>query len=239
MNLINATTELWSNREVTLISAETTIFEDPIYQKESTKVYVLRENVPKNIEIPPGKFSVSFTWLTIIHRTADGFEDLFQRLHEMGAGELLKSHTREWNEFWEENGISVDGNDELSKSIRGSLYAIASSLPSPNSFSDNGPFYGLSPSGLGLGGPELEGYQGHGFWDTETWMHPAILLLEPEWSRRLLDYRHLMRKASYDNAKNTGYKGLRYAGECVQKRRFDFEFIFVDIHGNRHSPVAM
>lgn len=210
MNLINSTTKLQPNCEVNLISAETKIFEDPIYQKEFTKVYILREIVPKFIEFPSGQIHVTYTWLTIIQHTSDGIEELFQRLHQMSAVELLKSHTREWNNFWEENTISVDGNDDLSNSIQSSLYAIASSLPSLRRLSDNVPYFGLSPSGLGLGGPKLEGYQGHGFWDTETWMHPAILLLEPEWSKRLLKYRHLMKNAADDNARNSGYKGLRY-----------------------------
>lgn len=225
MNLINTTSKVLANREVNLIWAETKTFEDPIYQKESTKVCILRENVPKFIEIPSGQFSVTFTWLTIMQHTSDGIEELFQRLHGMTAVDLLWAHTREWSYFWEENGISVNGNDELLKSITSSLYAIASSLPSLKRFSDNGPYYGLSPSGLGLGGPKLEGYQGHGFWDTETWMHPAILLLEPEWSERLLNYRHLMRDAAYDNARNTGYKGLRYAEEMQE-----FGFVFFDFY---------
>lgn len=193
-----------------LIEAETKIFEDSTYQTVAPKVYVLREIVPEFIEIPSGETSVTFSWLTIIQHTPDGIRDLFEQLHQLNADALLESHTREWSDFWDEDGIFVDGNDQLAKSIQSSLYAIASSLPSLNRFADNRPFYGLSPSGLGVGGPKLDGYRGHNFWDTETWMHPAILLLEPEWSERLLNYRHLSRRTAYDNAKNTSYKGLRY-----------------------------
>lgn len=239
MNFINSTAKSQSNRDFELISAETKIIEDPTYQKEFTKVYILREIVPKFIEIPSGQVSITRTWLTIIQPTSDGIEDLFQRLHGMSDDDSLESHTREWSSFWEEGAISVDGNDELSKSIQSSLYTIASSLPSLRRFSDNGPYYGLSPSGLGLGGPNLEGYQGHSFWDTETWMHPPILLLEPQWSKRILEYRHLMKNAANDNAKNTGYKGLRYAEICILFFIFSILIVhFLDTRGNRLLLVA-
>lgn len=209
MTLVKSNTKLLLNQEIVLISAETKLIEDPVYQSEPTKVFILYEQIPKFIELPSEVTSGTFTWLTLIQHTPDGIDELFQRMHEMSDDDLLEAHTSEWNNFWEENAISVGANDELTKSIYGSLYAIASSLPSLKSFSNNGAFYGLSPSGLGLGGPLLEGYHGHSFWDTETWMHPAILLLQPKWSQQLLNYRFLGRIAAYDNAENTGYNGLR------------------------------
>lgn len=247
LHLAKSSSTVLSNRKVNIISAETEIFEDPAYQNEPTKVYVLHEVAPTFITIPIAQSSITWTWLTIIQSTPDGLEELFQKLHEMNAEDLLAAHSGEWNDFWEGNAISVEGDEELAKSIRSSMYAIASSLPSLKRFADNGPFYGLSPSGLGLGGPKLEGYQGHGFWDTETWMHPAILLLEQEWSRRLLNYRHLMRNAAYDNAKNTGYKGLRCVEADRKLRQFHSTpslpttyvyFISADFHGSRLSLVA-
>lgn len=202
-------TGIIADREVVLVAATTQTSEDPIYQNGLSKVFILYERIPKSIQIPSGHLSVSFTWLTIIHHSADDMEELFERLHAMSADDLLKSHTREWNDFWEENGISVHGNDELSKSIQSSLYAIASSLPSLKSLSENGPFYGLSPSGLGLGGRKDEAYEGHSFWDSETWILPAVLLIEPKWSEKILNYRHIVRQAARNNAQNAGYEGLR------------------------------
>lgn len=198
-----------ADREVVLIAATTQSSEDPIYQSELSKVFILYERIPKSIQIPSGQLSVSFTWLTIIQHThtADDMEELFQRLHAISADDLLKSHTREWNDFWEENGISVHGNDELSKSIQSSLYAISSSLPSLQSLSENGPFYGLSPSGLGIGGPKRETNEGHSF--SETWILPAVLAIEPKWSEKILNYRHIVREAAHDNAQNAGNEGLR------------------------------
>lgn len=197
-----------SNREVVLLKASTKISEDPAYQKHMSEVIIAHEIIPNNIKILKGETSTNFTWITIVKSKVDGIENLFLKTHE-NSESLFKLHTDEWKKFWQENSISVNGNDELSKSIQASLFAMAASLPSLNTFHSRDAFYGLSPSGLGLGGPKLDGYQGHSFWDTEIWMHPPILLLEPKWSRELLNYRYIVRESAYHNAQNTGYKGLR------------------------------
>jgi trehalose/maltose hydrolase-like predicted phosphorylase len=45
--------------------------------------------------------------------------------------------------------------------------------------------YSLSPMGLsGLG------YNGHVFWDTEIWMYPPLLMLQPDIARSLLEYHY-------------------------------------------------
>lgn len=198
-----------SKRKIVLLAATTQIVEDPIYQSKRSKVFILYERIPKTIRFRRRKNTASFTWLTMVQNEKDGIEDLFQYLHA-NAHDLLKTHTIEWNNFWSEHGISVDGNAELSKSIQSSLYAIASNLPSLRSFSSNEPFYGLSSCGLGSGGPMHEGYEGHSLWDSETWLLPSILLIEPKWSQELLKYRHDVREAARQHANNTGFQGLRW-----------------------------
>lgn len=204
-NIKRATT---LNRTVYLMNATTIVSEDPNFQQELPNVYVLYENIPHKIELHLGEVYKKFVWITIIDSTDISDLSLFEQVHN-DYERLFTLHTAEWKTFWNENSIIVDGNDGLSKSIQSSLYAIASSLPSLNNFRTREPFFGLSPSGLGLGGPKLEGYQGHSFWDTEIWMHPPILLLEPKWSEKLLNYRYMLRQTARENAENTSYKGLR------------------------------
>lgn len=190
------------------VNASTLISEDPTYQKEPLNVYILYERIPREIGMHSGEVFKKFTWLTIIDYKDNKNLSIFDRVHNEHDN-LLQLHIKEWKTFWDEDSISAEGNDELTKSIQASLYAIASSLPSLNTYRQREPFFGLSPSGLGLGGPMMEGYLGHSFWDTETWMHPSILLLEPKWSHELLNYRYLVRETAHDNAQNTTYKGLR------------------------------
>lgn len=71
------------------------------------------------------------------------------------------------------------------------------------------PFYGLSPTGLGRGGRNLDDYEGHNFWDTEMFMMPPVALIKPEWAKQLLHYRFMMLNAAKDYAKAGGYRGSR------------------------------
>lgn len=206
LDIITKTSKRIGDREVFLISAQTKESEDPEYQKELSKVFILYESLPKSIEIPSGQTATNFTWLTIIQHVPDGIEELFQKMHE-DHDDVLKIHVNEWTGFWNENAITAEGNNELTKSIQSSLFALVSTLPSIRSFSDSGDFYSLSPSGVGIATPLA--CIGHVFWGTEIWMYPAIALFEPIWGEKILNYRHLGMKAARDNARNTGYKGLR------------------------------
>lgn len=211
----------WTERNIVVISAETVLLEDPIYQTEPSSVYILYEEIPNFIEINLKEDLLEFTYFTIIQKDIDGIETLFELL-QRSKNELFDIHKFEWNRFWHESAISVDGNNELSTNIQASIYAIASSLPSLKTHTKRDPFYGLSPSGLGVGGAILDGYRGHDFWDTETWMLPAIMLLEPQWSRELLNYRFLMRYAAQMNANETGYKGIRLVTDAKSEKCIHF-----------------
>lgn len=85
--------------------------------------------------------------------------------------------------------------------------------------SREGTAYSLSPMGLsGLG------YNGHAFWDTEIWMYPALLLLQPKIAESLIEYRYQRLQAARHNAFSHGYKGAMYPWESAAS-------------GNEETPV--
>lgn len=198
-----------SEKSVQIIEATTNRVEHPLYQHDFSTVSILYEEIPSIIELLPEQIEAEFIWITLVQQNSSDIEKIFRELHD-NSFDLLKTHTNEWQQFWSEKQISVYGNEELSNAIDASIYAIATALPSLNTSRPRRIFYGLSPDGLGLN-RQLEAYNGHSFWDTEIWMHPVILLLQPKWSQELLNYRHFLKEAAHDNAVNTSYKGYRYA----------------------------
>lgn len=62
--------------------------------------------------------------------------------------------------------------------------------------------FGLSPGGLAT-----DGYDGHVFWDQETWMFPPLVLLHQNLARTCLAYRFERLQAAKDKAKKYGFKG--------------------------------
>lgn len=49
-------------------------------------------------------------------------------------------------------------------------------------------------------------YYGHVFWDMETWMYPAILMLRPDLARQMLSYRINGMVPAFQRAASGGYQ---------------------------------
>lgn len=117
-----------------------------------------------------------------------------------GRRRLQQRHNEAWEEIWKSD-IEVVGNTDITRDIRFALYHLYS-------FAREGTSYSLSPMGLsGLG------YNGHVFWDTELWMYPPLLMMQPEMARSLLEYRYQRLEAARQNAFSHGYKGAMFPWE--------------------------
>lgn len=204
-----------AQRDITVRCFETNEIEDSLYQLQKSKVCVAHTNLPSTLTLSPNSRVTEYLHVTAIGETEaevkKEIQDLFTK--ELNNAAIFKRHTDAWEGHWEKFGISVTGNMKLNQIIHASFFYLISNLPSEMTNQPNGAFYGLSPSGIGKGGVVLEEYQGHSFWDTEMWMHPPILLLNPQWSEDLLNYRYNVRQAAADNANATGFKGYRFPWE--------------------------
>jgi trehalose/maltose hydrolase-like predicted phosphorylase len=123
----------------------------------------------------------------------------------MSLGELVWSnHVHAWQDIWD-SGLEVAGNVELAKAINSSMYYVLSSI------SSDWP-YGLSPGSL-----SSNSYNGHSFWDTETWMYPTLCLLHPGLAESLMMYRINRLDGAIKKAQSykPPYKGALYPWESA------------------------
>lgn len=119
-----------------------------------------------------------------------------------GTDRLVRLHSQAWEELWESD-IIVEGDLRSQRAIRSALYHLYS-------FARAGTAYSLSPMGLsGLG------YNGHIFWDTEMWMYPPLLMMQPDIAQSLLDYRFERIDAARQNAFAHGFKGVMFPWESA------------------------
>lgn len=117
-----------------------------------------------------------------------------------GRAQLLERHQQAWDKLWESD-IKISGNDSDQRDVRFALYHLYS-------FAREGTAYSLSPMGLsGLG------YNGHVFWDTELWMFPPLLVLQPQIAKSLLEYRYERLDAARQKAFAHGYEGAMFPWE--------------------------
>ena len=125
---------------------------------------------------------------------------LFQLLE--GYDRLWQRHNEAWADLWQSD-IIIEGDPQAQQDIRSMLYHHYAfyRTDAPSS---------CSPMGLsGLG------YKGHVFWDSETWMYPVLLLMQPDMARQMLQYRFDRMPAARQNAYMHGYKGIMFPWESA------------------------
>lgn len=109
----------------------------------------------------------------------------FDRLAEEQAAYLTR--------FWHRSGIWVDGDDELLQGLRFNMYHLLQSAGRDG-------FTNIAAKGL-----TGEGYEGHYFWDTETYILPMFLHVMPEVARALLTYRYHILPKARERAREMGH----------------------------------
>lgn len=125
-----------------------------------------------------------------------------------GVERLWSKHIAAWDQLWESD-IVIEGDLQSQQDIHSMLYHTYAFVREGS---------GLSCSPMGLSG---FGYNGHVFWDADTWIFPALLLLHPELAESMIEYRYQRLDAARHNAFMHGYKGAMYPWESSDKGNED------------------
>lgn len=118
-----------------------------------------------------------------------------------GIDKVLSQHKQAWHELWDNGDIIIEGDLEAQQTIRFALFNLYASIREHSRQS-------IPPMGL-----TAQGYNGHIFWDTELWMYPPLLALQPQLAEACLDYRMDRLPKAKQKAHFNGYKGAMYPWE--------------------------
>jgi len=121
---------------------------------------------------------------------------------DTGYGDLLAEHEAAWADLWRAD-IEVLGDPVLQLQVRASMFYLLESTRA-------GVNWSLSPCGL-----SGDGYNGHVFWDAETWMYPALLAQHPNIAVGMNTYRQQRLAAAQEYATRTGFAGARFPWESA------------------------
>ena len=117
-----------------------------------------------------------------------------------GYTATLETHRTAWRRLWQTD-IVVDGDSKLQRVLHAMQFYLMASIREGTSES-------IPPMGL-----STAGYYGHVFWDADTWMFPALLVLHPDLARSMVMFRHRALPAAERNARTNGYRGAMYPWE--------------------------
>ncbi len=106
--------------------------------------------------------------------------------------------------FWERSRVTIQGDEETQAYLDLCQYELLCAA------GQNGR---SSVAAKGLSG---EGYEGHYFWDCETYAFPFFLATAPQMARRLLDYRYAHLDAARAHARMLGHtRGALYPWRTI------------------------
>ncbi len=118
-----------------------------------------------------------------------------------GIDKLLSRHKQAWAELWKTGDIQIEGDLDAQQRVRFALYNLYSFIRPETRQS-------IAPMGL-----SSQGYNGHIFWDSELWMYPSLLALQPDMAKSCLDYRSDRLGKAKQKATVYGYKGAMFPWE--------------------------
>ncbi|MEY2692638.1 MAG: hypothetical protein RIT03_1028 [Bacteroidota bacterium] len=118
-----------------------------------------------------------------------------------GIDHLLDKHKKAWAELWRTGDIQIEGDLDAQQRVRFALYNLYSFIRPETRQS-------IAPMGL-----SSQGYNGHIFWDSELWMYPSLLALQPDLAKSCLNYRSDRLAKAKQKATIYGYKGAMFPWE--------------------------
>ncbi|MGH8215390.1 MAG: glycosyl hydrolase family 95 catalytic domain-containing protein [Rhodanobacteraceae bacterium] len=146
-----------------------------------------------------------------------------------GFDKLLARHVAAWHDLWKSD-IVVDHDEAVQRALHSDLYYLLSNTTVGTAWAMGA--CALTPN-----------YAGHVFWDSDSWVFPALLLLHPERAKSIVMFRHRTMQGARERAKQYGVEGLMYPWESDPQKGIDvtphFAYgVYREIHVNADIAIA-
>jgi trehalose/maltose hydrolase-like predicted phosphorylase len=140
-----------------------------------------------------------------------------------GFDKLIAAHRAAWAKLWKSD-IVIDGDERAQRAVHSDLYYLLSSSTADTAWAVGA--CALTP-----------GYAGHIFWDSDSWVFPALLLLHPERAKSLVMFRARTLAAAQARAKEAGFAGAKYPWEADPENGTEQTPHFAHVLGEREIHV--
>jgi alpha,alpha-trehalose phosphorylase len=117
---------------------------------------------------------------------------------------LLAEQRRYLDDFWAGADVDIEGDPEIQQAVRFGLFHILQA----GARTENRPI-----AAKGLTGP---GYDGHTFWDTETFVLPVLTYTQPSAAASVLRWRHMVLPEARQRAADLGLAGAAFPWRTIR-----------------------
>jgi trehalose/maltose hydrolase-like predicted phosphorylase len=130
--------------------------------------------------------------------------DALDAAHGAGFGHLAAEQAAWFAAFWEDALVAFPETPAAEQSLRHALFQLVQAVGRDGATS------------IGAKGQTGEGYEGHVFWDADSYVLPALVFLRPEIARSMLQWRIDRLDAARANARALGQeRGALYPWRTI------------------------
>jgi trehalose/maltose hydrolase-like predicted phosphorylase len=184
--------------EGTLIAAESGQAEKSVYNRFIVNA---RANEPVTLV----KYAAYYTSRDYpINELAELARSTTSNAKSAGFQTLLSEQEQYCTDYWDTVGISIEGDPKVEQGLRFNLFHLLQATGNRGQTS-------IAAKGL-----TSEGYDGHYFWDTETYLLPFYASIKPSEARNLLAFRYSILDHARNRARELSHeKGALYPWRTI------------------------
>ena len=123
--------------------------------------------------------------------------------HHRGFDGLVTAQRRYLDDFWDRADVEVEGDNEVQQAVRFALWQVLQAGARAEQ---------RAIAAKGLTG---SGYDGHAFWDTETYVLPVLTYTAPEAAADALYWRHAALPRAVERARQLGLEGAAFPWRTI------------------------
>ncbi|MCF8009339.1 MAG: glycoside hydrolase family 65 protein, partial [Halanaerobiales bacterium] len=153
-------------------------------------------------------------------------QDINLILKNNGFSYLKKEQVNYLNNYWKYSDVQIEGDKSLQQAFRYNAFQILQST------GRNGE---TNIAAKGLSG---EYYEGHYFWDTETYIIPYYIYSHPEIAKKLLSYRYKILDKARDNAQRMKLKGALFPWRTINGKEASGNFLGSTVQYHINADIA-
>ena len=125
------------------------------------------------------------------------------RVRDTGVAECFEQQRSWLDRFWADSDVQVEGHPAIQQAVRWNLFQLAQASGR------------IEQVGIPAKGVSGSGYEGHYFWDTETYVLPFLSYTSPSVARGALRFRYLMLPAARRRAAELSNTGALYPWRTI------------------------
>ncbi len=122
---------------------------------------------------------------------------------QSGWDGLLAEQHAYLDDFWDRADVAIDGDEEVQQAVRFALFHVLQAGARAENRAI--PAKGLTGTG----------YDGHAFWDTETFVLPILTVTAPEAAASALRWRHSTLATAIRRAQQLGFEGAAFPWRTI------------------------